>query len=666
MARYSVLAFLGAFLLFQVELISGQLVLPIYGGGYQIWTTCLLFFQGLLFLGYLYAYFIPRRISSERFVRLHLSLLALSAVVMPWRFPRHAWTGQPAADMLFRLAIFLGLPFLLLSATSTMAQALYAQTPESKCRSPYSIYGWSNLGSVLGLLSYPLVLEPAFNLKTIYLLWRLLFVAYIAAFLPLLRQKYQRLPEAAGPFDDIKPSQAAFLWFLLPATTSAALITATNYVNTMTSPMPLTWMVPLLIYLLSFAAYFLETPHKKHILGSAFLLAAAAALYLAKAPHVTASLMIVCMSNLALMLGCLFLHRELYGIKPGHGLLSRYYLYIAAGGLCGTAVICLGLPILARHVFARYADIDAVLIMFAACALLLFFVRRLAGGRKYAAAAAIVLIGVLISNRPVPGPKTVEALRNFYGVYHVKDDLARGMRIMSHGATPHGMQYLAEGKRSTPLLYYGANSPVRDVFAISAAARDVALVGLGAGDLLPYARPGSRWSIYELDPDVIELARKHFTFLADSQAELRYLVGDARMTLAKEPPLSLDLILLDAFNGANIPFHLLTSEAMQLYRAKLKDGGMLVIHCSSNYFFLPPVLAADTQALGMAGFAKDSDPAAEGGDSPYLHGSQWFAATSDESLAAKLRSAGWSPLRADPSRAWSDGYKNVFRAMRFQ
>ncbi|MDD5628535.1 MAG: fused MFS/spermidine synthase [Elusimicrobia bacterium] len=662
-AWYSVLAFLGAFLLFQIELVCGQLVLPIYGGGYQVWTTCLLFFQGLLLLGYLYAHYLPRLLRPGTFLRLHLALLAAAAVLMPWRFPAQAWSAQPALDLLLRLSVFLGPPFLLLCATATMTQELYARTAPNGPRSPYSIYGWSNLGSVLGLLSYPLALEPACDLRTSYRIWRLLLVAFIAAFLPLLRHRYGGLPE--GPGRQARAPAEGLLWLLLPATTSAALVTVTNYVNTMTSPMPLTWMVPLLIYLLTFAAYFLETPGKRHILSGAFVLCAAAALILFKAPWATEGLRIVVLANLAFLLGCLFLHRELYGLKPGPALLSRYYIGIAAGGLLGTALICLGLPILARHLFARYADLDAVLILFAVSAALLFGARRLRGGWGYGVAAAILLLGVLVSNRPTPGLRTVEALRNFYGVYHVKDDLAAGVRTMSHGATPHGKQYLAEPQRGVPLLYYGANSPVRDVFALAGTLRDAAVVGLGAGDLLPYARAGSRWTLFELDPDVVAMARRHFTFLADSRAELRHVAGDARLTLAAEPPRSLDLIVLDAFNGANIPFHLLTREAMLLYRDKLREGGLLAVHCSSNHFDLASVLAAGAGAAGLAGFAKEAGPAA-GADSPHLNRSQWFAATADPGWAARLSGAGWTPVRADRRFLWSDGRKNIFRALRFQ
>ncbi|MBI5211234.1 MAG: fused MFS/spermidine synthase [Elusimicrobia bacterium] len=663
MARFSFVAFLGAFLLFQIELIAGQFMLPLYGGGYQVWTASMLCFQGLLLLGYLYATIIPRRTMPGNFLKLHVFLLGLAAVLMPWRFPSRLWVGNPSADMLLKSLYFLGLPFLLLSATSSIAQAMYAQTPQSRTRSPYAIYGWSNLGAVLGLASYPLVFETCFRLRTSYALWRLLFGVYAGAFLLLLRQDYEKIADVAAPPQREDRPPAAFMWVLLPAATTAAMIAVTDYVNTMVPPMPLTWTLPLLVYLLAFAAYYFGEAWSRHILRAALAASLAAALLLAKVFHASQGMMTLAGANLLLLLGCLLLNRELYGMRPAHGLLPRYYLAISAGGFLGTAAISLVLPAAARNVFAHYADIDAALMLFAASVLFLFAPRLLEGWRKYAVAAAVLAAGVMTSNRTVPGVENVYALRNFYGTYHVKDDLAEGVRIMIHGATPHGMQYLDKSKSRTPLLYYGSNSPVADVFAVAEAA-DVALVGLGAGNLAPYARDKSRWTVYEIDPDVVWLARKFFTFLAESKASIKYRIGDGRMLLEQEPPRSLDMIVLDAFNGANIPFHLLTREALEVYGYRLRSAGVLVVHCSSNHLDLPPVLAAGVDALGMEGFAREAVPAEEGPGALRLRESQWFAGTRDRGLAARLLAAGWSRVQADAGNAWSDDYKNVFRALR--
>jgi hypothetical protein len=639
-------------------------MLPLYGGGYQVWTACLLFFQAMLLLGYLYADLVPRRLAPKAFLRLHVGLLALAALLMPARFPDAPWFVVPAADMPLRLLAFMGAPFFLLSATSTVAQQAYART--AKSRDPYEIYGWSNLGSAAGLIAYPFVFAVLFALDNNYRLWRALFAVFILCAIPLIADAPAAKGEAEPRRRALAPEPRRLLWLLLPATTAASLVAATNYINTIAAPMPLTWMFPLLIYLLSFSVYFVENRFSSRLLPGVLFASASvlAALTWTRAPQ---GVTIVFAVNALLGLGCLLLHRELYALKPEPAALPRYYLAIAAGSFAGTALITLALPVLARHAFARYADVDAALTLFAASAVMLFWPRFAAGWRGVAVIAASVVGGIVISNRATAGTTNVFSLRNFYGVYQISDDLTVGLRTMSHGGTPHGVQALDADRRRIPLSYYGANSPIRDVFALGAF-HSVGVVGLGVGDIVSYARPGERWTVFEIDPDVVAMARDHFSFVADSRAPLRVVTGDSRIQLAKEPPGSFDLLILDAFDGANIPFHLLTWEALAMYRSKLTSGGLLVVHCSSNHFALRPVLAAGAAAAGMSSWAKDSEPTDEGSRATRsgLHASEWFAATADPALAAKLKRAGWLERVPDARDLWSDGYKNIFRAMRFR
>lgn len=661
---YSFVAFLGAFLLFQLELITGQFMLPLYGGGYQVWTACLLYFQGMLLLGYLYADLVPRKLSSNRFLTVHVGLLALAAACMPAQFPARPWLTAPAADMLLRLTAFIGAPFFLLSATSTVAQQAYARAPRGE--SPYPIYGWSNAGSAAGLVAYPFVFAVAFGLQANYALWRASFALFILCTLPLIRAASTRADAAMKAPEVPAADPRLGLWLLIPATSAAALVAATNYINTIAAPMPLTWMFPLLAYLLSFSAYFVENRHSARILPAAALGVAVVLLGLTFGLHAPQGVMLVVLTNALLGLACLLLHRELYALKPSAGALPRYYLAIAAGSFAGTALITVALPLLARHAFVRYADLDAALTLFAACVALLFAPDLMRGWRKYAVAGVALAGGVAVSNRAVPGASNVFSLRNFYGVYRIDDEAARGLRTMSHGGTPHGVQSLTRASRNTPLSYYGANSPVADVFALGPAGK-VGLVGLGVGDMVSYARTGEDWTVFEIDPDVVAMAREHFFFIADSRVPLRMVTGDSRVTLELEPPAAFDILILDAFDGANIPFHLLTREAMALYRSKLKPNGLLVFHCSSNHFALRPVLAANAAALGMRGWSKDSDATSEGAgdESTGLHSSEWFVASADPALPRKLTRLGWTELSPDARDLWTDGYKNVFRAMRF-
>ena len=662
---YFFIAFLGAFLLFQLELITGQFMLPQYGGGYQIWTACMLFFQCTLLLGYLYADLAPRLLAPSTFMKLHVGLLALSAILMPTAFPERPLLAEPAGDMLVRLLLFMGAPFFLLSATSTVASQAYARTQKSG--SPYGVYGWSNLGSAAGLISYPFVFAVAFDQETNFRLWRALFVVFILAGLPLAATA-PKSAVASRPVRKTRDGEThGFLWLLLPATSAAALVAATNYINTIAAPMPLTWIFPLLVYLLSYSAYFVENRFAPRILPATLLASAAAVAVLSLVVRAPLGVMIVAVVIAVLALACLLLHRELHALKPAVDDLPHYYLAIAAGSFVGTALITTALPVLGRHAFARYADLDAALALFAASAALLFFPRLAQSWRKYAVAGAALAAVVVVSNQAASGVTNVYSLRNFYGVYQIQDDRALGLRTMIHGGTPHGVQALDAVRRRTPLSYYGANSPIAGVLARSGAI-DVGVVGLGVGDLVSYARPGQRWTVFEIDPDVVAMAREHFSFVADSRAPVRMVTGDSRVRLRQEPPASFDVLVLDAFDGANVPFHLLTREALALYRSKLKDGGLLVFHCSSNHFALRPVLAADAAAAGMSAWIKDSEPAGEGARaaSSGLHFSEWFAATADPATARTLERAGWTELTPDARDLWTDGYKNVFRAMRFR
>jgi len=575
---------------------------------------------------------------------------------MPVSFPQSVWDSNVVVDLLLKLCWQLGLPFLLLSATATLAQSFFVLRAEKKDANPYPIYAWSNIGSLAGLLAFPLALEVLFSLEQNWLLWRALFGVYCLT-LVYLAFKPHRAPDAA---QEPPAAGARWAWFLLPAASGVMLITASNYIALSSASVPLMWMLPLALYLSTFIIYFwgdgLLTTYTLHAAAGISLLAAAAIQFLSPIGEMSAFVGAVFL----LFYGCLAYHRALYDARPGPELLSEYFLLIAAGGFCGTLVAALVLPMVANYFLAGMSDFT-VLAVLAAYGLDLMLARRWRFFRYGLSAvlAAAVLVSVFVQ-RPYG---QVHAVRTFYGYYVVADFEKQNIRVLSNGAVSHSEQYLDEKRWRDPLGYYGPTSPVSDIFLI----RDpgvVGVVGLGAGALACYSKKNSVWAFFELDKEVARLAQTYFTFLPDSPADNFLIVGDARKKLALVPSGFFDLLILDAFSSGSVPTHLLTAEAARLYASKLGPGGIVIAHVSNNFFDLYRVLAPAFESSGLRvlvkyGHCRGLKP----GD--YCNSSDWLAATADGSLAAQLEDLGWEALPTGYRRVlWTDGKRNIFKALR--
>jgi len=647
---YAFTSFLGAFLLFCLELLAGQTLLPFYGGGYQVWTVCLIFFQGLLLGGYYYAHKVPSLFKKGGFPLFHAGLALTAWALMPADFPQGQWLKTPATDLALKLCYLLGLPFLVLSATATLTQRLFLLRFGVPKGNPYPLYAWSNIGSLVGLLGFPLGLELLLSLEQNWLLWRLLFGTYAATFAWLALKRYEAPP--AETSDCTYPLRTRLLWFLLPTASGALLITATNHIALSTASISVMWMLPLAIYLLTFALFFMETRWTKTLVILSFVAMAgwAAATY---ALGGGLNRWIFFGINSALACTCLAAHWSLYRLKPEPSSLSSYYLHIAAGGFAGTLLLNLALPFASRFLYVRTVDLVIALALLALCADYILSLRWKCFRWKPVTIAVMVPLMLYFHNAR---SGEVYAVRNFYGLYRVLNVPGTKQLEFISGTTLHGEQDFAPGREDEPLRYYSRTAPSGQLFKAYNPER-VGLVGLGVGSLTPYARKNAAWVYFELDPDVVYIAQTYFSYLARSQANLSIVVGDARKSLEKVPDGFFNLLVIDAFSGGNIPMHMLTMEAMALYRSKIKSDGVVLLHLSSGFFSLrQPV---EKSAAG-AGFITAYNRSQFNDEFP----SQWLAATRNTDLLNTLYRLNWDkPLSKEISAPWTDGRKNILSAI---
>jgi hypothetical protein len=713
---FTLAVFLSAALLFVVEPMFGKMVLPLLGGTPAVWTTCMLFFQGALLLGYLYAHIGPRWLGLRRHTAVHIGLLALSLLLLPIGVAGTAGglrIEHPTAWLLWVLTLSLGAPFTLLSSTGPLLQVWFSKTSHPESDSPYFLYAASNAGSLLALLSYPFLLEPMIPLRGQARLWSLGYLILLV--LVVLSAAYQRTAVATGlNVGGIVASTARvgmrtmLRWTVLAFVPSSFFMALTTYMTTDVAAVPLLWVIPLVLYLLSFTMVFARRsilPHAQLVRWQPVGLIALAVIGFwgpsASGPWLLPLHLIV------FFVTALVCHGELAATKPPPSRLTDFYLCIAVGGVLGgifnalvapavfdsvleypltILIACAVRPRFAGQPSSRRLPWDVALIT-AACAVLVL--TRMGDGDRPATAAAIIssaivamvclrmsrdpirftlAIGVVVIAAIVTGRARSGILlkeRNFFGVREVREDAQKRIRVLMHGTTSHGAQSTDPGRRREPLSYYHRPGPFGDVFRAlpPVAGRSVAVIGLGAGVLAAYAGAGEEWTFYEIDPDIARVARdtNYFTYLRDTPATVNVMLGDGRLSIAKAPNHAYDLIVLDAFSSDAIPTHLLTLEALSLYRSKLSETGVLALHLSNRYLDLEPVVGRLIQAAGVAGLIRANTgrtPELESNGDPSI----WAAIASDSSsLGALPHDPRWRPLRTREGVAlWTDDFSNIF------
>ncbi len=675
MPLYAATIFFSAFLLFLVQPITAKQILPWFGGSAAVWTTCLVFFQTTLLLGYAYSDTVARRLSPRSQVGLHATLLALSCALLPI-VPGAQWkpsgAESPSLLILGLLAATIGLPYFLLSTTSPLVQAWFARTYPG--RSPYRLFALSNLASMVALLGYPFALEPWLPTRLQSYGWSAAYVAFVllagASCWSALRTSGTPAGPALKPVPNGDGREAAppvgrqMLWTLLAATSSFLLLAVSNHICQNIASIPLLWIAPLSIYLLTFILCFDSSRWYRVSTFRAMLAAGLGVMGWTLADselthHLQLQIAVFCAG---LFLVCMFCHGELARLKPAPRYLTRFYLMVALGGAIGSALVGLVAPL----VLPAYFELAFGLV---ACAALLAFQVRRAQPVFIVLAVASLLFSVGAAGWSIHGfyENTVLATRNFYGVLRVQEwnvGTASYHRSLIHGTILHGTQYPGPILERQATSYYTATSGIgRALESLHPTLNPlkVGVIGLGTGTIATYGAKGDVYRFYDINPAVIDIAKRDFSFIGKSDATIQIALGDARLSLEREPPQGFDVLAIDAFSSDAIPVHLITREALAIYRKHVKPGGIIAFHVTNRYLDLAPVVRqlADAQSLRAVLVADD-------GGQPMGSRSDWvLLSDSEDTLEANAIGEVAKTIEPKPGwRLWTDDFNNIFQVLK--
>ncbi|RZJ11444.1 MAG: hypothetical protein EOP39_06275 [Rubrivivax sp.] len=623
---------LSAFLLFQVQPLMSKQILPWFGGSPSVWTTAMLFFQCTLFGGYAYAHLLARHLALRQQVVLHLLLLMLAAVlawsILPGAALKPQGAEAPVASILLLLLACVGLPYFCLSTTGPLIQHWFGKAYPG--RSPYRLYALSNVGSFLALLTFPYAFEPRLTLQAMAALWSwgfgvfALLCALVAWAVWGIRAQAGDAP-TAGAAQEVAADpgiRRRLVWIGLPALASLAFVATTDRVSHDIAPEPRLWITTLSLYLLTFIICFdHERWYRRRPVALACLLAV---LLVAASGDLAGWLGLdwdigvteLRWSHFAVMfLICLLCHGELVRARPReHRHLTDFYLCMSLGGACGGLFVAL----VATPLFNEYHEWPLCLVV-ALCLALAVLRPASRSGRRALAGVGVALAGglALLVTPQLQGAQAsaeyrdeyLSRQRNFYGTVSVKaridlHDPAMSYRVFYSGQITHGVQFTQPDKRGLAVSYYGPQSGVGLALAYAQARKEslkVGIVGMGIAALANYARDTDRYDFYEINPQVVDVARTLFDNLARCRAaHQRVIVGDARLQLEQDPhSQQYDVLVLDAFSGGSVPIHLLTQEAFAIYRRHLSPGGIIVVNITNGYLNLHPVVKRHAEALGM-------------------------------------------------------------------
>jgi hypothetical protein len=718
---YGTALLLSALLLFWIQPLFTKMVLPLFGGAPAVWTTASMFFQVALLAGYLYAHLISRRLSLGRQALVHLALLLAVFVLLPVRLDGAVMTPadrEPVVALLWLLASCLGLPFFAIAATAPLLQRWFSRTRHAEAMDPYFLYSASNLGSMLALLGYPVLIEPLFGLAQQTRLWALgyallaLLIAVSAHAMWRHRRdpapEEARLPATAHPLGWVQRGR----WMLLAAAPSSLLLGVTQHITTEIAAVPLLWVAPLALYMLTYVNVFARRPPIRH--EWMVKVQPPLVILLALVWVLNNQLWVFGVHLVAFFVTAMMCHGELARERPHPEKLTEFYLCIALGGAVGggfNAIVAplafdsileyplvIGLACMLRRTNSgrtarlRASDCTWPLLLGSAFAVLsatgyrplsqgtiaIVVYLQVVGMALYLAhrrpfAFGLTVTTVLLASPVVHNPEEVLARhRTFFGVHTVLKHRDAKFHLLLHGITIHGAQYIAPGKRQVLTTYFHRDSPLGQLFtAVGTPGRFqlVAAVGLGAGTVACYRQPGQKWTFFEIDPAIVQLASdtRYFTFLADCAPDARIVVGDGRLSLAATPDAHFDLIIIDTFSSDSIPVHMITREALALYLRKLSARGVVIFHITNQYVELTPVLADLAAAAGVAAFRPGPRLTLPPEDRFEQMESHWIAiARQPEYLAALESEEGW--LRLSGSAAaplWTDDHSNIVGALKY-
>ena len=670
MTLYALTTFSSAFLLFLVQPIMAKQILPWFGGSAAVWATCLVFFQFLLVFGYAYSDYTTRRMSPRHQLILHALLLAISLLALPI-IPDASWipTGDedPTYRILGLLGLTIGLPYFLLSTTGPLVQAWFVRSHASD--SVYRLFALSNFASLLALISYPFAVEPWITTRHQSLGWSTGYVLFVivcisAGIYSLRAHTAAPVNPAAQIRDDGAPPAPShyLLWLLLSAMGSFMLLAVTNHITHDVASVPFLWLLPLTLYLVTFILCFEGRNWYKraYFMGPLVVVVCALAWFMRKEDGIMEFKVAVPLLSTGLFIMCMFFHGELAAMKPAPRYLTTFFLMVSLGGAIGGVTV----GFIAPKFFNTYYEFGIGLVI----TLLLAASFTSRGSRivPVALLAATGFTGFHVHQYIYALSKDARLMtRSFYGTLRVQDrgreTSPTAVRRLMHGVIMHGEEYLNKDKRAQLTTYYtktsGVGLALKDLQ--QAGPTRVGVVGLGTGTLAAYARKEDVTRFYEINPQVIDIARSHFHFLSDSKGKVETLLGDARLTLEREAPQNYDLLAIDAFSSDAIPVHLITREAMAIYLKHIKPDGVMAFHVTNRFLNLAPVVEqiAATYGLSTALITDNSGDA-------WL--SEWVLVTRNQKLlAAPAIKSHARAIAAIPGlRLWTDDFNNLIQILR--
>lgn len=685
MLLFAATVFISAFLLFLMQPIIAKQILPWFGGNASVWTVCMVFFQIVLLGGYTYADTVVRRLAPSRQALLHTLLLAASLVFLPI-LAAESWKPgpdtEPTARILLLLLATVGLPYFLLSTTGPLVQAWFARRfPD---RRVYRLFALSNLASLAALIAYPPLIEPSISLQTQSYAWSALYVVYAAlctgsAWLAATQAGVSKAEaETLVSRDDAGAPRAGdyALWLLLAALGSLLLLAVTSHITLNVASVPFVWILPLVLYLLSFILVFDVGGGRRKsgwyarvwALPLLFALLTAMAYYLSRNLGVMDIRFSIALYCTGLFVACMFCHGELAALRPAPRYLTRFYLMISIGGAAGGLFIGLVAP----RFFRVFIELPIALIGCGALAALLTWRSWRATPKKSLLALPLLALAVTAGIAWQTWryldhihANAVLMTRNFYGTLRVNEDGPRAdgyaTRSLVHGVINHGWQYLDPVRRREPISYFGPSSGIAKALAYyEGRPRRIGIIGLGVGLFTAWGRPGDYFRIYELDPDVVKIAREQFWYLADSQARIDIVTGDGRLNLERDAPQNFDLVSVDAFSSGSIPIHLVTREALRSYRQHLAPGGVIVYNVTNRFVNLAPQLKLIAEVEGLKILLISDSPAED-----KYWGTDYVLITENETLLADRRFADAKAIEPIKGlEVWTDSFNNLFKVVK--
>ncbi|HKR10615.1 MAG TPA: fused MFS/spermidine synthase [Pyrinomonadaceae bacterium] len=726
---FSITLFTSAGLLFWIQPLIAKTLLPHWGGTPAVWNTCLLFFQTMLLVGYVYALASSRWLSLRVQAAVHV-LLILSIAIYLFRSTVQTApviTGpqeNPTLSVLETLLFSIGLPFFIISASNPLLQSWFSKLQHYRAVDPYFLFAASNAGSLIALVAFPFVLEPSLGLNEQYRAWRVGFAVLVTLMcaIALALTPPGAITRNAAVTEDVPNERLSMLrrlhWLALSFVPSSLMLGVTTYITSDVAAVPLLWVIPLALYLLTFVLAFTNKQFASVATLRRIMFVAALVVTLILASGATEPAWVLILANIGFFfVAAMMCHRQLADDRPSTRHLAEYYLWIAVGGALGSLfnvliapilftsiveyplaivlacmlqrsdardserqtnyldviyplglfVLALGLTVLVPYVRTSSTTIKLLIVPGIPLILINHFFRQ--RPMRFALGLCAVLLASIYST--VDTGRTLHVARNFFGTIRVTADTIDRVNNFYSGNTVHGRQFVDQSRRCEPISYHHEHGPLGQVMAVFNAAPvspHVAVVGLGVGAMAPYSKPDQQWTFYEINPDVISLARnsEHFTYLQNcAGGSVSVVEGDARLNLQNAPEAHYGLIVLDAFSSDAIPVHLVTEQALDLYLSKLAKGGILAFNASSRSLNLNPILADLAASRNLICIAfDDTKPDSVEGKDP----SHWVVmARSAEEISYLSINSQWQRLNGrQGTRVWSDDFSNILRAIKWQ